>query len=753
MRLLLLFLLTCLLHLGAIAQQMTITGTVRDAQTREPLGFCSISVVNSSLGTMTDEKGRFTLKLPQVQPNGQLVVSFLGYQNDTLPLQAGKTTYPINLRPTAGNLREVVITGTMKEMSRLESPVPVEVYTPAYFKKNPTPTLFEAVGMINGVQPQLNCNVCNTGDIHINGMEGPYTLILIDGMPIVSSLSTVYGLNGIPNSLVERLEVVKGPAASLYGSEAMGGIINVITKSPLKAPRVSAEVFGTSWGEVSSDVGVKFKAGQAHGLLGINYFNYQNPLDKNKDGFTDVTLQQRISVFNKWDFERKENRVASVAARYVYEDRWGGQMDWTKEHRGSDQLYGESIYTKRWELIGQYQLPLPQKIMAQLSVNRHQQNSFYGTMPFLADQTVAFGQLYWDKPLTPRHNLLLGTSFRYTHYDDNTPATATADEVNPRNAPVTTPLPGVFVQDEWTLTEKHKLLLGYRYDYDKRHGHIQSPRVAYKWSPGKEHTLRASFGTGYRVVSLFTEDHAALTGAREVEITEELKPEQSINSNLNYVYQAAWQPFLFTLDVTGFYSRFSNKIIGDFDTDPTKIIYSNLRGHAVSQGVSVNTELSFYMPLKLAAGLTYMRVYQKEAEGEGPLVKRVQLHAPEWSGNFLAGYTLPGNFTVDLTGTFYGPMRLPVLPHDYRPEYSPWFSLVNVQLTKKFDHGLEVFGGLKNLFNFVPQDPIMRPFDPFDRTANDPITNPHGYTFDPSYNYASLQRIRGFVGVRYHLFQ
>ncbi|WP_192820150.1 TonB-dependent receptor [Rufibacter sp. LB8] len=746
-----LLLFVILLPFQLLAQSLSISGTVKDGQTLEPLGFCTVRLLETTNGTMTDEKGRFKLSVPGSAQNQKLVVSFLGYRNDTVSIQAGKTSYAISLRPTQGALSEVVVTGTMKEISRLESAVPVEVYTPSYFKKNPTPTLFEAVVMINGVQPQLNCNVCNTGDIHINGMEGAYTLILIDGMPIVSSLATVYGLNGIPNSLVERLEVVKGPAASLYGSEAMGGIINVITKSALKAPKVSAEVFATSWQELSTDVGLKVKAGKAHGLLGINYFHFQNKVDKNEDGFTDLTLQQRISVFNKWDFEREENRQASMAARYVYEDRWGGQTNWTKADRGSDQVYGESIYTKRWELIGMYQLPVREKIMAQLSLNGHKQNSFYGTMPFHADQYVAFGQVYWDKQIGLSHNLLVGSSFRYTHYDDNTVGTANTQG---ENQPATTPLPGLFVQDEWSLTKKHKLLLGYRYDYDKRHGHIQSPRVALKWSPSPQHTFRGSFGTGYRVVSLFTEDHAALTGAREVEVPEELNPEQSLNSNLNYVWQAPLEPFLVTVDVTGFYSYFSNKIIGDFDTDPDKIIYRNLRGHAISRGVSVNSELSFYIPLKVQAGVTYMQVYQKEAaEGEGPLVKKQQLHAPEWSGNFLVGYTFPGQFVIDFTGTFTGPMRLPILPNDYRPEYSPWFSIMNVQLTKKFGNGIEVFGGVKNLLDFVPKDPIMRAFDPFDKTANDPVTNPNGYTFDPSYNYSSLQGIRTFLGLRYSLFK
>lgn len=108
-----------------------------------------------------------------------------------------------------GTIEDVVVTGTIKPMSRSKSPVAVEIYSQKFFQKNPTPSIFEAIAMVNGVKPQLNCSVCNTGDIHINGLEGPYTMILIDGMPIVSSLSTVYGLSGIPNSLVDRIEVVK----------------------------------------------------------------------------------------------------------------------------------------------------------------------------------------------------------------------------------------------------------------------------------------------------------------------------------------------------------------------------------------------------------------------------------------------------------------------------------------------------------------------------------------------------------------
>ncbi|HEX5024597.1 MAG TPA: TonB-dependent receptor, partial [Agriterribacter sp.] len=381
----------------------------------------------------------------------------------------------------------------------------------------------------------------------------------------------------------------------------------------------------------------------------------------------------------------------------------------------------------------------------------HQQDSWYGVIPYAANQQVVFGQAYWDKQFGSHHNFLLGGSYRNTYYDDNTPATATPDGL--KNAATNTPLPGVFVQDEWMISEKSTILAGYRYDYNKHHGNVHSPRVAYKWAPNSQNTIRASFGTGYRVVNLFTEDHAALTGAREVVIAEALDPEKSYNGTLNSVLKIPMRDAFLGFDITGFYSYFTNKITGDFDSDPTKIIYDNLDGHAVSRGISLNADATFSFPLKVLAGITWMDVYQVEKKGgAGGFQKTAQLNAPEWSGNFVLTYSLPHSITVDFTGNWDGPMRLPVLPHDYRPEYSPWFCIANLQVSKKFGNGMEFYGGVKNLFNLIPQDPMMRPFDPFNKYVNDPVNNPYGYTFDPSYNYAALQGMRGFFGVRYNLY-
>ena len=750
--------LLTILFVPASGQTSSIFGNIISGG--KPVESASIKMVSVSKGTTSDSAGYFSIK-NLAAGKYVLHISSIGYAHETklLSVKEGENKeVQVELFPLQNNLDEVVVTGTLKEVKRIESPVPVEVYSPAFFKKNPTPNIFDALQNVNGVRPQLNCNVCNTGDIHINGLEGPYTMILIDGMPIVSSLSTVYGLSGIPNSLVERIEIVKGPASSLYGSEAVGGLINIITKKPTSAPAFSIDLFATSWKEFNADLGFKIYAGKnATALTGVNYFKYGNILDHNNDNFTDVTLQDRISIFQKWNFDRKHNRLFSVAARYFYEDRWGGDVRWTKAFRGGDSLYGESIYTSRSEFIGNYQLPVKEKMMLSFSYNNHDQDSRYGIISYIAKQQVAFSQLTWDKTVR-NHDLLFGAALRYSYYDDNTPSTAAADT---KNQPQKTWLPGVFLQDEISLNKDHKLLLGFRYDHNSIHGNIYTPRVAYKWKINDENIVRLNAGTGFRVVNLFTEDHAALTGSREVIVENELKPERTYNVNLNYLKKMYANNGTFIgLEFTGWYTWFNNRIIGDFDSDPNKIIYDNLNGHAISKGLSTNLDVAFNNGLKILAGATYQDVITVENG-----VKEQQILTEHFSGTWAISYKIKRmNLVIDYTGNIYGPMRLPLVgEHDPRLPYSPTWSIQNIQFVYSGIKKAEIYGGIKNLLDWTPNkgNPfiIARTNDPFDKNVEYnaagkvmvTAANPYGLTFDPTYLYAPNQGTRLFLGIRVNI--
>lgn len=719
------------------------------------LEFATVFIPEFSIGTTTDSLGFFTLQNIS-KGKYQLEVSLLGYRKKSLEIFfPEKNSIEIALDPLDSSLDEVVVSGTLQEVSRSNSPVPIEVFKEGFFKANPTPSIFESLQNINGVRPQINCNICNTGDIHINGLEGPYTMVLIDGMPLVSGLSTVYGLTGIPQSLIDRIEVVKGPASTLYGSEAVGGLINIITKRAELAPVVSADVFGTSWGELNVDLGLKTKIRKnLHSMTGINAFQYDNPIDNNEDGITDVTLAKRISLFQKFRLERENRKEFNVAFRYLYEDRWGGEMNWTPEFRGGDEIYGESIYTSRWELFGNYELPTVEKLNFQFSANGHKQNSVYGDMLYLGDQKIAFGQLTWAKSLE-KHQLLSGLAYRHTYYDDNTPATFSTEL--DQNFPSEIHLPGIFVQDEIQIGRNKSLLLGARADYNSVHGPIFSPRANFKISSSDQSLIfRLSAGNGFRVANVFTEDHAALTGARDVIFVEELQPERSWNGNANLVKKIYTNSgTFFSIDASVFYTYFTNRIIPDYETNPNQIIYANLDGYSVSQGVSLTTNFALPNGLEGNIGATLQDVSLTE---EG--ITERQLLAERFSGVWNIAYRVPGTrLKIDYTGNVYGPMRLPLLGDlDPRSDYSPWFSIQNIQLTQSLGNRWEIYGGVKNLLNFVPPaNSIARAFDPFDQGvafAEDGSViptpeNPNALTFDPSYMFAPNQGIRGFLGVRF----
>ena len=727
----------------------------------ENLPYVNIYIQNTKLGTSSNEDGYYQIKNI---PSGtyKIVVSSLGYKTKTTEITFNKNENEKIIQNFSlvsdNSLDEIVVSGNLRPVSKSASSVPVDVYSKSFFKKNPTPSIFESLQNVNGVRPQLNCNVCNTGDIHINGLEGPYTFVLIDGMPIVSGLSTVYGLTGIPQALIQRVEVVKGPASTLYGSEAVGGIINIITKKPSNSPMLFVDSFSSSWEEINTDIGFKYNASKKiQGLLGINYFNYQNIIDNNNDNFTDLTLQNRISIFNKLNIERRNNKLFTVAFRYVYEDRWGGETNWNKSFRGTDLVYGESIYTSRWETFGTYELPTTENIRLQFSANGHHQDSFYGTDSYKADQLIAFGQLIYNKKIKKKHDLLFGIAYRYTTYDDNTFATSESD--GETNKPSVIHLPGVFLQDEISLTNQHKILIGARYDYNSLHGTIFSPRVNYKWnSKNNKNILRFSIGNGFRVANIFTEDHAALSGAREVVFEGELSPEKSWNANVNFVKKISINNTLISLDASGFYTHFNNRILPDYETDSNKIIYANLNGFSVSKGLSLNSDISFPLGLTMNIGATLMDVSINENN-----IKKRQLLTESFSGVWSISYNLKkSRIKIDYTGNLYGPMKLPLLSElDPRRGESPWFSIQNIQITKNIGTSWEIYGGIKNILNFTPaNNSIARSFDPFDSgvdfnsngEAIATTNNPYALTFDPSYVYASNQGIRGFLGLRYTIF-
>ncbi len=236
--------LTLFFIFGLQAQTANILGKIISAS-GDSIPFANIGLLNTNYGVSSDKSGEFLLKNIPLG-NYTLTISNVGYHRfeHTLNLTTSQLLDlgVITLQENALGLKEVVVTGTMKEVFVKNSPVKVQVISTDYLQKNIAPTnLVEGMILVSGVQENVACGVCFTNSISVNGLPGAYTAVLIDGTPLYGSLASLYGLNSIPTQIIERFEVIKGPNATLYGSEAVAGVINVITKDPTTQPLISVD--------------------------------------------------------------------------------------------------------------------------------------------------------------------------------------------------------------------------------------------------------------------------------------------------------------------------------------------------------------------------------------------------------------------------------------------------------------------------------------------------------------------------------
>lgn len=758
----LILLFLCLSVCTVFAQQPTgkIEGQViADGET---LIGATVVIKGTTIGASSDVDGHFLI---DQAPTGTytLKISSIGYrtQEKQVTVKAGQTlSINFELLVDALGLDEIVVTGTMEEVSVSKSPIKVDVVTSSYLERTISPTnITEAVQLINGVDEVVACGVCFTSSISINGLPGAYTAVLVDGTPIFGNLASVYGLNGIATTIIDRFEVIKGPSSTLYGSEAVAGVINIITKDPKKQAPVSLDLMATSHLESFGNLGFAPKIGKFNGMIGINYAYINDFDDANDDGFGDNISMDRLGIFTKWSMERASNKRFVLSGKYYYEDRRNGVEAFLKDRaykqlRGDDEIYGESIYTNRMELFGTYEFNTAENIRVDYSFSHHIQDSYYGSDEYAAEQTIGFANLVWSKTAKD-HHLTVGATSRFINYDDNTIATMSQVDGQSINKPSKQFIPGVFAQDEWEISKKLTVLAGARLDHYENHGAIFAPRFNAKFNPSTYTTLRANFGTGFRIVNLFTEDHAFVSGNREVVLAEELDPESSYNAslNLNHVYTIGNSQGMF--DLNAYYTYFTNAIFPNYE-EAGKIIYANSAGYAVSKGIGMSINHQFKFPLGFNIGFNLQEVTRTEPDDTGKETTAPIEFAANWSSVSTANYRWrKTNLDIGYTFRVTGPMALPEvfdvgpdgeLVDTPRSTKSKPFANHNIQVTKSFENkNFKFYVGIQNLFDYRQSESPLVGF-------NDPSASAgFSQNFDTSYAYSTLHGREFYAGIKWNI--
>ncbi len=714
----------------ALFAQNRVRGTILDEESK-PLYSVNVYIPEIQSGTQTNFNGEFLYnKLPSKLKEITLKVTYVGFKEKTIKVNLPqKNALKIIMEVDPIETDEIVVTENREAVYLRNSPVKVEVITLQQIEKNFSIDLTQACQYTPGIKVQNNCGVCGTSDIRIQGLEGQYSQILIDGFPIISNLGTVYGLMGVSTSNIKQIEIVKGPGTILYGPEAVSGTMNIIMKDPSSMSPLSLTLSGTSHLEHSVALsGVKRWDNVASSLT-LDYAGNFNKIDENNDNFTDVPLFERYSILNQWMADLNSTTSLKVFGRYYYENRSGGELKWNESYRGGEIYYGESIYTKRGELFGGLQNSLSNTTDLKFNFSGiyHDQNSYYGSTLYDANQFTSYIDALAISQLNDNNSLTLGTAFKYDVYDDNSSVT---------KEPVDSRIFSLFAQNEMKLSNIITTNLGLRYNYHNVQKSIWQPRVSVKISPSLLTNIRLSFGTGFRTVNLFTEDHAAYTGTRKVEILESLNPEKSINFSGSFVHKISGDKYFTTLQLSGHYTRFSNQIIPDYNSDVTKVIYKNLNGYSISQGMEASIDYeNLVFPVKLSLAYTFLDTYKMEND-----VKSEIEFNPRHTLNVNIDYDFKDlGLTANLTGKWVGEQTLPLFTEPIlRPTTSRSYSIWNINFKKEFDN-IFLTIGMGNIFNYMQDSPLIDPKHPF------------GEYFDTTYIYAPLHGREVTLSIQYNL--
>ncbi len=731
---------TCLLLplYSLFAQTGTLEGQVMSDG--EVLPWATIQLKNSQIGTTTDELGRYSLKVPY--GTYTVVCQSIGYKSISKEVTITNTTpltLNFQLKEDVMGLEQVVVTGTKTDKRRTDSPVIVNLINSKTLDNVVATNLSEGLRFQPGLRVETDCQTCNYTQLRINGLQGGYSQILINGRPIFSPLTGLYGMEQIPTNMIERIEIVRGGVSALYGSSAIGGTVNVITKIPRQNDYAITYTY-QNMGNNSNDhllvgnttvVNTERNAGATFFISKRDRDTY----DHNGDNYSELPQLKNNSFGANFYFLPQENQKLEASISSINEYRYGGEMVDKAAH-----LAQQSEERTHNVIMGSldYQINFNEEKSSLILYygGQHTNRDHYtGIIP---DDEPELGQFMADPPygisdvtthqggaqFNHRFNEFLGGTTVVTMgsefvYDD---VLDVIEAYNYKIDQTTRNLSG-FVQNDWEVTPELNFLSGFRIDQhnlvDKT---IISPRLSllYKWN--KETQFRLGWGTGFRAPQAFDTDlHIAFAGGgiSRISLAETLKEERSNSYTASANYDKANEHFIIGFTLEGFYTHLRDAFylfpLGE-DQFGERFEKRNGSGATV-KGFTLETRANFDYLLQVETGLTLQSsMFNDAVENiEGLEAKREFLRTPNNYGYATLTYTPTKALSASANIVYTGPMELIHFGGEGTgqtiDEYtrSPSFTELSLRLGYNFEFektktGIEVFGGVKNLTNAYQDD-------------------------------------------------
>ncbi|HUX06437.1 MAG TPA: TonB-dependent receptor [Acidobacteriota bacterium] len=523
-----------------------------------------------------------------------------------------------NLRSFA---ETIVITATREERLLKDVPVRTEVITADFIEKKAAVTLADAIEATAGLRVQNNCQNCGFNSLRINGLDGNYSHVLLNGLPAFSSLASVYGLEQIPTVMVDRIEVIKGGASALYGPSAVGGVVNVITKRPatnsLSLETVYSNMDGENGGGLRGFGSWTSRSGRT-ALFTYGNIVHAAAYDRNGDGFSDIAYKSLNAVGARL-FQRMLNDTAEleIGLDFTYEDRKGGENKLDGEpHETSLAEWVESTRTSvsaKWHhFLGGGANYTVHLIHAYTDRDTYYGAGYdpnaYGTTSNPNTNIAA----YYSHSLA-RHNLQYGLQYERDRITDEHPGFNWVTHGEFENY-------GAYVQDDFKLNNRLSLLLGGRVDkHSLLSDPVFSPRLSVMLSPGENIRVRATFSQGFKAPAVFDEDlHIELSGGepRYQLYDPQLKEERASSFSLSAEYSA---DSALRLEGNLFYTTINDTFVNELvssDDDPVRLFMRVNGGSSKVYGLEVNADLELPAGFDLKTGWTFQRSRFDQPEPE-----------------------------------------------------------------------------------------------------------------------------------------
>ena len=711
----------------------SISGHIIDSKTGEHLPYVMVMVGGTQIGIQTSSSGHYVLRnLPLGKHD--IIASFVGYKDSavSMDIEAGKT-YEVNfsLEPESLSLDGVVVSATRNRTSRKMAPALVNVIDSRIFASTSSPTLAEGLTFQPGVRIENDCQNCGFTQARINGLDGHYSQILIDSRPIFSALAGVYGLEQIPASMIDRVEVVRGGGSALFGASAIGGTINIITKEAMRSGAgISHELtsIGMS-GALDNNTSVNASMVTDDGRGGLSVFGQRRSrdgYDADGDGFTEIPALNTITIgtrghlrlnpFSKLKFEyhgvKEFRRGGDQLDRPAHEALIAEQTEHIN-NSGSLSYEGQSQDGKHiWN--------------AYVSAQHISRNSYYGSgmdpkaYGRTTDLTAVGGVQYsykFNRLLFMPSQLTAGLEYNFDDMKDKSLGYGykTAQKIN---------IIGSYFQNEWK-NEHWGLLGGVRIDkHDLIRRPIFSPRVNIRYSPFRDLSFRAIYAKGFRAPQAFDEDlHIAVAGGKRIRIklADNLREEKSHSFSASADWYHTFNNVSVNLMAEGFYTilkdTYSLRPTGDKADDGNSNIMERYNGSGAKvYGCTLEGKLAISTAFSLQAGLTIQRSRCDEAQAwsddEAVAPVRDLFRSPNVYGYMVACYSPFKNFDIDLSGTYTGPMLAQHLKGSGTDVdvavNTPSFWDMSCKISYEFNImkicRLNLHAGVKNIFNAYQKD-------------------------------------------------